>query len=66
MTDQELLAQYRRAYQQLVMGLSAKVIQKDGRRVEYTPADAQLLRSEITRLEATVGQSRRRPPAGVM
>lgn len=65
MTDKELLAQYQQAYHQIIMGKSAKVVQKDGRRVEYNPGDSALLRNEISRLETLTGQSRRRPPAGV-
>ncbi|CAK3470046.1 head-tail adaptor Ad1 [Vibrio phage K290] len=66
MTDQQRLDQMRLAYQNLLMGKSARVIQKDGRRVEYSPADKQSLLSEIHRLESSVGQSRRRGPAGVI
>lgn len=66
MTEQQRLDQMRLAYQNLLMGKSARVIQKDGRRVEYSPADKQSLLSEIQRLESIAGQSRRRGPAGVI
>lgn len=66
MTDQQRLEQLRLAYQDLLMGKSARVIQKDGRRVEYSPADKQSLLNEIQRLESSAGQSRRRGPAGVI
>ncbi|HCE4720330.1 TPA: phage tail protein [Vibrio parahaemolyticus] len=66
MTDQQRLEQLRLAYQNLLMGKSARVIQKDGRRVEYSPADKQSLLNEIQRLESCAGQSRRRGPAGVI
>ncbi|MEE7832273.1 gpW family head-tail joining protein [Vibrio parahaemolyticus] len=66
MTDQQRLEQLRLAYQNLLMGKSARVIQKDGRRVEYSPADKQSLSNEIQRLESSAGQSRRRGPAGVI
>ncbi|EOX3957964.1 TPA: phage tail protein [Vibrio parahaemolyticus] len=66
MTDQQRLEQLRLAYQNLLMGKSARVIQKDGRRVEYSPADKQSLLNEIQRLESSAGQSRRRGPAGVI
>ena len=46
MTDQQRLEQLRLAYQNLLMGKSARVIQKDGRRVEYSPADKQSLLNE--------------------
>lgn len=66
MIDQQRLEQLRLAYQNLLMGKSARVIQKDGRRVEYSPADKQSLLNEIQRLESSAGQSRRRGPAGVI
>ncbi|MDL1992975.1 gpW family head-tail joining protein [Vibrio parahaemolyticus] len=66
MTDQQRLEQLRLAYQNLLIGKSARVIQKDGRRVEYSPADKQSLLNEIQRLESSAGQSRRRGPAGVI
>lgn len=66
MSDAELLASLKTAYSNLLMGKSARVIQKDGRRVEYSAADKDSLRAEIARLEATLGQTRRRGPAGVM
>lgn len=66
MSDAELLANLKTAYSNLLMGKVARVIQKDGRRVEYSAADKDSLRAEITRLEASLGQTRRRGPAGVM
>lgn len=66
MSDSELLAQMKAAYTNLLMGKVARVVQKDGRRVEYTAADKDSLRSEISRLEASLGIGRRRGPAGVI
>ncbi|CAG9000654.1 MAG: hypothetical protein CENE_02654 [Candidatus Celerinatantimonas neptuna] len=66
MTNHDLLIQLRSAYQQLLMGNKAVAIQKDGRRIEYSTIDKDALRAEISRLEGAVGQSPRRPPAGVI
>lgn len=66
MTEMQRLEQIRLAYQDLLMGKSVRVIQKDGRRVEYSPADKHSLLNEIQRIESSAGQSRRRGPAGVM
>lgn len=66
LTDAELLRSYKLAYQQLLIGKSVRVMQKDGRRVEYSPINKATLQQEIQRLEASTGQSRRRGPAGVI
>jgi hypothetical protein len=66
LSDADLLAQLKTAYSNLLMGKLARVIQKDGRRIEYSAADKDSLRSEINRLEAASGNARRRGPAGVM
>lgn len=63
--DQKLLAQMRVAYNELIAGRAARVVQKDGRRVEYTPASASLLSKEIQRIEANLRTGFRRPPARV-
>lgn len=66
MNDQELLIAMRKAYQDLLLGKSVKVMQKDGRRVDFEPANKQSLLNEINRLESNLGAGRRRPPAGVV
>jgi hypothetical protein len=38
MTDPEFLAAAKQALQKVILGQSVRVIQKDGRRIEYTPA----------------------------
>lgn len=63
MNNRQRLEDMRAAYQSLISGMSARVVQKDGRRVEYTPADASRLHDEIKRLEVAVGLSGRRRPA---
>lgn len=63
--DQKVLAQMRLAYNELIAGRTARVVQKDGRRVEYTPASADRLYKEIQRLEASAKSGFRRPPMRV-
>ena len=63
LSDFEFLAELKKAYQQLVLGKQAKVIQKDGRRVEYNPSDRHVLKAEIDSLEMKLNNTsiRRRP-----
>lgn len=65
MTLQQKLDDARTAYHQLMTGTKAVRVQKDGRLVEFSRATAHELRNYITDLEAQLGISRRRPPAGV-
>lgn len=65
MTLQQQLDEARSAYHQLMTGTKAVRIQKDGRLVEFSRATVNELRSYINDLEAQLGLSRRRPPAGV-
>lgn len=54
----------RKALHDLLMGKRVASIQKDGRRVEYTSASVSDLRRYISDLEAELGLSSRRRPAG--
>lgn len=65
MTLQQQLDEARSAYHQLMTGTKAVRIQKDGRLVEFSRATVNELRNYISDLEAQLGLSRRRPPAGV-
>lgn len=65
MTEQQRLEQMKTAYSDLLMGKSVRVMQKDGRRVEFAPADINRLKAAITELENALGSSNRRGPAGV-
>ncbi|WP_350635661.1 gpW family head-tail joining protein [Pseudoalteromonas sp. GW168-MNA-CIBAN-0100] len=65
MTEQQRLEQMKTAYSDLLMGKSVRVMQKDGRRVEFAPADINRLKAAITELENALGSSKRRGPAGV-
>ena len=66
MTDQNLLENLKLALSKVVTGTSVRVIQKDGRRVEYNPANETSLRSEIKSLESKLGLGGRRGPAGLI
>ncbi|MEH6553975.1 gpW family head-tail joining protein [Pseudoalteromonas tetraodonis] len=65
MTEEQRLAEMKTAYSNLLMGKSVRVMQKDGRRVEFSPANINKLKSAITELENALGSSNRRGPAGV-
>lgn len=60
MSDAQLLAEAKDALHKLNLGKAVRVIQKDGRRIEYTPADRRSLEIYIQSLEGT-----RRGPAGI-
>lgn len=61
-----LLDEARLARHKLMTGKSAEVVQKDGRKVQYTPASLPDLERYIATLEGeTTGRSFRRGPAGV-
>ena len=65
MTLSEQLAEARSAYHQILVGNKAVKIKKDGREVEFSRVNLAELRNYINDLEAQVGLSRRRRPAGV-
>ena len=66
MATQAQLDEARTALHQLLLGRRAVKVQKDGRTVEYTPANKRELEEYIGQLEATLGiGTRRRGPAGV-
>lgn len=61
------LQEARTAYHKLLTGKAVVKLQKDGREVEYTPADRAMLQKYIIDLEMSLGEStRRRGPAGVI
>jgi len=61
MTDLQLLEEAKAALHKLMIGQSVKVLQKDGRRIEYTPAQKTELQLYIRSLES----NGRRGPAGI-
>lgn len=68
MTLQNELDEARAALHRLITGTSTVSIQRDGKRVEFKPADRADLVAYIDRLEQSSGQGlgRRRGPAGVV
>ncbi len=60
MSNAAYLTAAKEALHQLLIGKSVRVVQKDGRRVEYTPTDRPALERYIRSLE---GASRR--PMGI-
>ena len=61
-----LLEEARLTRHKVMTGKSAEVIQKDGRKVQYTPASLPDLERYIATLEGEVsGKTFRRGPAGV-
>lgn len=67
MTLQQMLAEAEAAYHALMTGSMAVSVTKDGRRVDFSRADADKLRNYIDNLKAQLGikTNRRLPPAGV-
>lgn len=60
------LASAKQALHDLLTGQRIAVVQKEGRRVEYTAASVAELRQYIQTLESELGSLHRRgPPAGV-
>ncbi|MET4696956.1 phage head-tail joining protein [Endozoicomonas lisbonensis] len=67
MSNDILLQEARDALHKLILGKAVSVIQKDGRKVDYTPANRADLEDYIKLLEAeTSGQRFRRGPARVI
>lgn len=65
MVTQTQLDGARQALYALMTGTRVAVVQKDGRRVEYTAASVEELKKYIADLESQIGVvSRRRGPAG--
>ncbi len=60
MSSEQYLLEAKSALHQLLLGKAVRVVQKDGRRVEYTPADRRALEKYIQSLQST-----RRAPASV-
>lgn len=66
MTKLSYLEEARQVRHQLMIGKSVSVVQKDGRRIQYTPANLPELERYIEALEsASAGKSFRRGPARV-
>lgn len=67
MTLQERLNEAEAAYHALLTGSMAVLVNKDGRRVEFTRADIDRLRNYIDNLKVELGfkSHRRARPAGV-
>lgn len=59
------LEEARLALRELMTGARVVSIQKDGRRVDYSQVSIGELKKYIRELEAQLGVSGRRPPAGV-
>ncbi|GAB5451826.1 MAG: hypothetical protein Hals2KO_21540 [Halioglobus sp.] len=68
MATQVELDDARKQYHRLVTGGRPVMVQKDGIRTEYTPANAYLLKSYISDLEASLGAGTgvQRRPARVL
>lgn len=68
MANQQLLSEARQALHLLITGQSTVSVQRDGKRVEFTPASRRDLEIYITQLEGQlgVGAQARRRPAGVI
>lgn len=59
------LAEAELAYHQLMIGQSGRVyVDQSGERMEFTPANAERLRSYIMTLKAQLGQAVGSPPMG--
>ena len=65
MATQTQLDEARAALHSLITGKRAVKVQKDGRMVEYTPANRRDLEQYTNQLEIELGQSNRRRPARV-
>lgn len=68
MATLEQLNEARAALHRLNIGTSTVSIQRDGKRVEFTPINRADLERYIAQMEADLGQpgNRRRGPAGVL
>lgn len=65
MATQQHLDEARDALHKLVMGKAAVRIQRDGRMVEFTPANRRDLENYIQQLETNLNIGTRRRPFGV-